>query len=190
MWEKEQNANAVKLKDDSFISEEDLAENQMAEDFIALEDEDLKGSLSDEAIAQPQYSPGEFGSGLPGMEHFRDPIGILSELFCNLYFNTDDHIIRGKENLAVVYKMADYLKTHSNTYVIIEGHCDERGPEAYNLALGTRRAQHVRSLLIQHGVNVDQLHTVSYGKENPSAFGHTPQDWAKNRRAHFKIYEK
>jgi len=86
--------------------------------------------------------------------------------------------------------MATYLKAHPHTYVIVEGHCDERGPEAYNLALGTRRAQHVRSLLIQHGVNVDQLHTISYGKEQPEAYGHSPQDWAKNRRAHFKIYEK
>ena len=72
----------------------------------------------------------------------------------------------------------------------VEGHTDERGPEAYNLSLGTRRANSVRTLLIQKGVDLNQVHTISYGKERPDDNSHTPDAWSKNRRAEFKIYQK
>ncbi len=162
----------------------------LEEDFIPLQEEDLKAQFADGAIPQPKYSPGETGSGLPGIEHFRTPDAELAHLFRSLYFNTDDHILRGKEYMHAVDTMAAYLKAHPNTFLCIAGHCDERAPEAYNLSLGARRANYVRTLLIQKGVNIDQIYTISYGKERPAAFGHTAQDWAKNRRAEFRIYKK
>lgn len=160
------------------------------EDFIPLQEDDLRTQFADAAIPQPKSAPGEPGSGLPGIEFFHKAIADLAFVFQNIQFNTDDHIVRGAEQLNIVEKIAAYLKSHTNTYVYIEGHTDERGPEAYNLSLGTRRANSVRSLLVQKGVDLNQVHTISYGKERPSDHSHTPDAWTRNRRAEFKIYQK
>ena len=195
-WD-DNNSTASKSDANSWINESDLqsadGKDSFAfadEEFMPLRDDDLKTLSFNEGFPQPKFGPGEAGSGIPGLQHFREPAGILSEIFRNVYFNTDEHVIRGKENLTLIYKMSAYLKEHPNTYIEVQGHCDERGLEEYNQALGIRRAQHVRTLLIQHGVDLNQIHTTSFGKEQPVALGHTPQDWAQNRRAHFKIYEK
>jgi peptidoglycan-associated lipoprotein len=160
------------------------------EDFIPLREDDLKIAFSEGAIPQPRETPGEPGSALPGISHFSEPKGILSSVFRTLYFDTDDHVIRKKELLAVLERIAVHLKENPKLYVFVEGHCDERGPEAYNLSLGTRRANHVRAFLVQKGVNSERIHTVSYGKEKPAISGHNAEAWAKNRRAEFKIYNK
>lgn len=168
--------------DDFFSSNE--------EDFIGLKDEDLHTQFADGAIPQPKTSPGERGSFLPGIEGFHTPIGAESAIFKNVYFNTDDHILRGKESTAIIDRISTYLKNHENVYLFISGHCDERGPEAYNLSLGARRANYIRSLLVQKGIDAERIHTISYGKERPTDLSHTPDAWTKNRRGEFKIYEK
>lgn len=190
-------STAAKTENNEWLNESDfqITDGKDAfafsdEEFMPLREEDLRSVSFSEGSAQPKFTPGEAGSGIPGIQHFQEPVGILSGIFRNVYFNTDEHVLRGKENLTILYKMASYLKEHPNTFIVVEGHCDERGLEEYNLSLGIRRAQHVRSLLIQHGVDVNQIHTVSYGKEQPASLGHSPQDWAKNRRAHFKIHER
>lgn len=80
---------------------------------------------------------------------------------------------------------AEWLKSNANTTVQIEGHCDSRGTIEYNLALGERRAQSVRSYLIGLGVPGSRLNIISYGEERPLARGDSESDWAKNRRANF-----
>lgn len=181
--------NASSLWGRSESSEEDFfASNN--EDFIGLKDEDLRSQIADGAIPQPKHSPGEPGSGIPGIEAFHSPTGAEAAIFKNVYFNTDDHILRGKDYVAIVDRIADYLKSHHNVYIFISGHCDERGPEAYNLSLGARRANYVRSLLVQKGVDPERLHTVSYGKERPVDLGHTSEAWTKNRRGEFRIYQR
>ncbi|HEY2810200.1 MAG TPA: OmpA family protein [Rhabdochlamydiaceae bacterium] len=161
------------------------------EDFIALNDDDLKKStFMDGAIPQPKTEPGDRNSGIPGIEGFKKPSGELAGIFKQLHFNTDDHILRAKEELALIERIADYLKSHRDCYLFIEGHADERGPEAYNLALGSRRSNYVRSLLVQKGVDSERVHTVSYGKERPVDLGHGPDAWSKNRRAEFRIFQK
>jgi peptidoglycan-associated lipoprotein len=92
--------------------------------------------------------------------------------------------------MKIIDGIAAYMKNHPNVYVSVVGHCDERASEAYNLALGTRRSNYVRTLLIQRGVNKERVHSSSYGKEQPVDLGHSPSAWARNRRAEFKIYEK
>ncbi len=82
---------------------------------------------------------------------------------------------------------ADVLRRNPRWTITIEGHCDERGPAEYNLALGERRAAAARSYLISLGVAADRLRTVSYGKEFPFDPGHDESAWAKNRRAHFVV---
>jgi peptidoglycan-associated lipoprotein len=85
---------------------------------------------------------------------------------------------------------ADVLKRYSSWQISIEGHCDERGPAEYNLALGERRALAARNYLVSLGVAADRVKTVSYGKEFPFDPGHTESAWAKNRRAHFVLTAK
>ena len=71
--------------------------------------------------------------------------------------------------------------------VIIEGHCDERGTNEYNMALGDRRAESAKSFLVDFGIALERLATVSYGEERPFDPRHNKEAWAKNRRAHFVI---
>jgi peptidoglycan-associated lipoprotein len=160
------------------------------EDFIGLKENDLLSASSDNAIPQPRFSPGERGSGLPGIEAFRSPTGAESSVFKNIHFNTDEHTIRNKEDLAIVDRIASYLKEHAQTVIFVSGHCDERAPEAYNLALGTRRANAIRAALIKKGIDAERVHTVSYGKERPLDFGHNQEAWSINRRGEFRLYDQ
>ncbi|MBS0621017.1 MAG: OmpA family protein [Verrucomicrobia bacterium] len=160
------------------------------EDFVALKDEDLRPLFTDGAIPQPKWEPGEHGSGIPGIDGFHSPIGAESAIFKNVYFNTDDHILRGTEYSTMIDRMSAYLKSHPHTYLFVSGHCDERGPEAYNLSLGARRANYVRTLLVQKGIDPERIHTISYGKERPAEMGHGPEAWSRNRRAEFKIFQQ
>lgn len=80
---------------------------------------------------------------------------------------------------------ADWMKSNPGTSVQIEGHCDARGSIEYNLALGERRAQAVKSYLVSLGVEGKRLSIISYGKEKPLAMGESEADYAKNRRANF-----
>jgi peptidoglycan-associated lipoprotein len=81
---------------------------------------------------------------------------------------------------------AAWLRTH-DVQVLIEGQCDERGTDDYNLALGDRRAQAARNYLIAQGIAASRLSTVSYGKEHPVCAEHTEACWAANRRAHLVV---
>jgi peptidoglycan-associated lipoprotein len=181
-------ARSLWANNDEASSDDFFASND--EDFIGLKDDDLRTQFADGAIPQPKHSPGEFGSGIPGIDAFHSPTGAEAAIFKNVYFNTDDHIIRGKEYTAIIEKIASYMKSHPDVYVFVSGNCDERAPESYNLSLGARRANSIRSLLVEKGVDAEKIHTVSYGKERPVDLGHNPEAWAKNRRGEFRIYQK
>ena len=71
--------------------------------------------------------------------------------------------------------------------MLIEGHCDERGTDAYNLALGDRRASSAMNYLVSRGVRATRITTLSYGEERPVCREHTEMCWAKNRRSHFLV---
>lgn len=160
------------------------------EEYISLKDEDLKRQFTDLSIPQPKEIPGAIGSAVPGIDQFIKPASNLENLFQNLYFNTDEHILRSKEYYKSIANIAEYMKKHPNLYVFIAGHCDERASEAYNLALGTRRANTIRNLLVKRGINANHIYTISFGKEMPADLGHTQESWTKNRRVEFKIFEK
>jgi len=85
-------------------------------------------------------------------------------------------------------KVADIMKRYSNINVLIEGHCDERGTEEYNLALGERRARAAYNFLSNMGISSDRLKIISYGEEYPAVQGHNEEAWSKNRRDEFKVY--
>lgn len=91
------------------------------------------------------------------------------------------------EARAILQDSADWIRSNAGVKVQIEGHCDERGTEEYNLALGERRANAVKNYLISLGVEGETLYTISYGEELPLDPGHDEAAWAKNRRAHFLV---
>jgi len=84
-------------------------------------------------------------------------------------------------------KTGAWLRVNADVVITIEGHCDERGTNGYNLALGDRRAESVKTFLTDLGVDRSRLATVSYGEERPFVRGHGEAVWAQNRRAHFLI---
>ncbi|MBW2368295.1 MAG: OmpA family protein [Deltaproteobacteria bacterium] len=82
---------------------------------------------------------------------------------------------------------AQWLKDNSDARAVIEGHCDERGTNEYNLALGDRRAESTKAFLVDLGLDGLRLNTISYGEEQPLDPGHDEMAWAQNRRAHFSL---
>ena len=102
------------------------------------------------------------------------------------FFDYDSYSL-SSEAKGTLEQNAKALKAVSAGNVTIEGHCDERGTSAYNLALGEKRANAAKEYLVALGVNASRLNTVSYGKERPFDDGHDESAWAKNRRAHFVV---
>ncbi len=99
-----------------------------------------------------------------------------------VFFNYDSSELDSDAQQLLQDQVA-WLKQYSNVSVIIEGHCDERGTREYNLALGEKRAQSVKNYLINLGISVDRVSTISYGKERPSVVGSNDGAWAQNRRS-------
>ncbi|HSX10411.1 MAG TPA: OmpA family protein, partial [Chlamydiales bacterium] len=114
----------------------------------------------------------------------------LSALFKSVHFDTDDHVLRDKNEIAGLIQLASYLKKNPNVYLVIDGHTDERASASYNQALGMRRANFVRSFLVKNGADLNRIYTVSRGKEQPLVQGHDVEAWRVNRRSEFRIYQK
>ena len=89
----------------------------------------------------------------------------------------------------LLLKKGKYLRENPAATVTIEGHCDNRGTNEYNLALGEGRAQSAKTFLMDLGIDISRLNTLSYGEERPLDPQQTERAWAKNRRAHFVIEE-
>jgi len=104
-----------------------------------------------------------------------------------IFFDFDSFILT-QTSRDTLSRNADYLlKKQPNARVLIEGHCDERGSDEYNLALGEKRARATRDYLVTLGVAANRLSVISYGEEKPLDPAHTDEAWAKNRRAEFLI---
>jgi len=101
-----------------------------------------------------------------------------------IYFDFDSDLIRDDAR-SILEGHAAYLSANPNIKIRLEGHADERGSREYNLALGERRAEAVKRMLNILGVYDNQLQTLSYGEENPSAWGHDELSWQQNRRVEF-----
>lgn len=106
-----------------------------------------------------------------------------------IHFDYDKFFIRDDAK-PVLQQNAAWLKKWPSTRILIEGHCDERGTEEYNLALGEKRAKATLDFLLSLGIPVDRIKTISYGKSQPVDQGHDEMAWSKNRRAQFTIIEK
>ncbi len=106
-----------------------------------------------------------------------------------IHFDFDKADLR-PEAREILKKKAEWLLDHKEYDLKIEGYCDERGTEEYNLALGQRRAESAKKYLIELGVSPDRIYTISYGEENPIDPRHCEEAWAKNRRDEFKLIKR
>jgi peptidoglycan-associated lipoprotein len=97
-----------------------------------------------------------------------------------VYFDFDKSNIK-PEGQQTLQRQAAWLKQYPNVTVTIEGHCDERGTREYNLALGNRRANAVRTALVSLGIPANRIQTISYGKDRPIVVGSNEAAWAQNR---------
>ncbi len=167
------------------------AANQHPSEFIGFDEENMRIGGPD-AIQQAHETPGEAGSSIPGIEAFRDPSldPELAEIFKHVHFDYNSSLVKGDDNMAIIMQVSEWLKNHPNVYVFVEGHCDNRGPAAYNFALGANRSNAIRNMMIKEGVVYDRIFTVSYGKERPLVEGDGEEIWNVNRRGQFKVYEK
>ena len=104
----------------------------------------------------------------------------------NIHFAFNSSVLTDQAKRILSGK-ADYLRTNPSLTITVEGHCDARGTKAYNLTLGERRAESVKSYLVNMGISTHRLATISYGKKRPIAMGQNEESWAKNRRAQFVI---
>jgi peptidoglycan-associated lipoprotein len=109
---------------------------------------------------------------------------LFSQNIKDAYFDFDKSDIRPDAQQALTSD-SDFLKAHTDIKFTIEGHCDERGSEEYNLGLGDRRATAAKNFLVNLGVNGDLINTISYGKDRPVCTDHDESCWQQNRRAHF-----
>ncbi|TQV86916.1 peptidoglycan-associated lipoprotein Pal [Aliikangiella coralliicola] len=98
-----------------------------------------------------------------------------------VYFDLDDDTV-SSEGRALLEAHAWFLAKNPSVVITVDGHCDERGTPAYNLALGERRAKAVAQILMLNGVSSSQIKTVSHGEEQPAVQGHDESAWSKNRR--------
>jgi peptidoglycan-associated lipoprotein len=104
----------------------------------------------------------------------------------DIHFDYNEFTIRAQDG-EILRTDARWLEQHAVNRVQVEGHCDERGSEEYNIALGAKRAQAAKEYLTTLGVAGDRISTISYGKELPLCTEHEESCWAQNRRAHFVV---
>jgi peptidoglycan-associated lipoprotein len=123
---------------------------------------------------------GGTGSGATSAAALKDPRNILSKR--NIYFDYDQFTVKD-EYKAIVEAHAKYLQANRGARAIVQGNTDERGTREYNIALGQKRADAVKNLMLLLGATEIQIETVSFGKEKPRREGHDESSWAENRRA-------
>ena len=106
-----------------------------------------------------------------------------------VYFAYDSAVV-GQAYDSLLKQVADYLNANPNYHLTVSGHCDERGSEEYNRALGERRALSVKQAIIAFGAPDARVNTVSYGEDKPANPGKSLEAYAKNRRAEFEVFAK
>jgi len=106
----------------------------------------------------------------------------------DIHFDYNDYSVRAQDG-EILKSNADWMTKNSGARVQIEGHCDDRGSEEYNIALGAKRAQAAKDYLETLGITADRMSTISYGKELPVCNEDTDECWAQNRRDHFVVQQ-
>ncbi|HQR11952.1 MAG TPA: peptidoglycan-associated lipoprotein Pal [Casimicrobiaceae bacterium] len=136
-----------------------------------------KSGATTSGVTTAGVSGASSGSGTSNA--LRDPNNILSKR--SVYFDFDSFVVEDKYK-ALIEAHAKYLANNKTAKVTLQGHTDERGSREYNIALGQKRAEAVKRVMILMGAQEVVIETVSYGKEKPKREGHDEAAWAENRR--------
>lgn len=142
---------------------------------------DIAEVFKNGSAASKGIEPGDSTSGARPQATPTEPFGLAG-----VHFDFDRYTIRDNEK-GIIEKDAGILKDNGDINVVIEGRCDERGSDEYNLALGERRADAVKKYLVDLGVAPGRISTVSYGDQKPLCPGHDEECWQKNRTAQFAV---
>jgi len=162
-----------------------------AERKIYIPKESPEGKLPKQEEALKQEKPESFRKeeGTPAYVSKEDLIKRLQEEVKDIHFDFDKYEIR-QEDVPTLKKVASVLQKNPILRVIIEGHCDERGTNEYNFALGQKRANAAKQYLIILGIPSSKIDIISYGEEKPLCTEQNEACWQKNRRAHFVFIEE
>jgi peptidoglycan-associated lipoprotein len=134
----------------------------------------------------------KIASGKESVESQEKEAGAVEEkegIFKDIHFDFDKYDIKN-EDKSELKAIASWMAKNAGAKLSVEGHCDERGTNEYNLALGDRRAKAVKDYLASLGVPSSKIEPISYGEEKPLCTEHTEECWVKNRRAHFVVLGK
>lgn len=145
----------------------------------------VKEAAQPPAMEQPAPEP----EAVPPMAEGEQKVTEEAMQLEDIHFDFDKYNLRPGDR-KILSGHADWLLKNENYKVTIEGNCDERGTEEYNMALGQRRATTAMNYLVNMGVKKSRISTISYGKDRPLDPGHNEEAWAKNRRDHFVLQEK
>jgi len=137
------------------------------------------------APAAPAPAPGATATSPPGTPPRPSEFSENTNLK-DVFFDFDRYDVRAGD-AKILDGNAAWLKSNANNLVLIEGHCDERGTNEYNLALGERRAKSTMNYLVSQGIQANRITIISYGKERPVCSEKNESCWQKNRRAHFLV---
>lgn len=149
------------------------------EEEEALEEARRKAMEEEEARRRAQAAEEEAVKPIQPAEE--EPLGLNS-----IHFDYDKYNLTGK-SISTLSENAEILMEHPDLEITIEGHCDERGTDEYNLALGEKRALAARDFLVNFGIARPRVSVISYGEEKPVDPAHDEEAWSKNRRAEFVI---
>ena len=156
----------------------DTAAERMRADSIAAEEERRRREEA-ERIQRQREADSLAALARSGEE-------VRAMLATMVHFEYDKADVRS-DDAAVLDAKVSILQANPNLRIRVHGHCDERGSDEYNLALGNRRAQAAKQYLVSHGIDASRIETQSWGEERPIAQGMTEDAWAQNRRAEFEI---
>lgn len=149
--------------------------------------------VNDPALANnvdvPSVIDGQTGALVSGDRFETTCQPVQGVKFSPVYFAFDSYALPPSEE-AKVQQVAQHLQQNATHVVVVEGHCDERGSNEYNLALGENRAQAVRSYLVNLGIGGERIQTRSFGEEKPAVAGSGEEAWHLNRRGEFALYQK
>lgn len=151
-------------------------EDGTAESEIIESEQNMGDVRGDEALREEQ---------LEAQKREQEALAVKEEFVNeNIYFGFDSATLE-PEAQEILRKKARWLEDNPDAMIVIEGHCDNRGTEAYNLALGERRAESAKAFLANLGIDVTKIMTISYGEERPLDPDDTEDAWIRNRRASF-----
>ena len=142
----------------------------------------------DDIFALSGITDAETGIPLDGTPFDQNRTAIGNSGIAPVYFGYDSSVLAPAE-LAKVQQAADFMANDANVVLIVEGHCDERGSNEYNLSLGEQRALSLREALVNLGIAADRIQSRSFGEEKPAVLGTGEAVWAQNRRGEFAFYK-